>query len=104
MGGKLLLKLCANYRSTPRPNARNFHAKKEIKIGKILATIVTNVPVSIPLENTKWVGFIEPLRTKLLEFEMYSLIARLFPKLNKKKEVKSKKIEESKNKDQISMF
>jgi len=80
------------------------HNIEEIKIGKILATIVTNVPVSIPLENTKWVGFIEPLRTKLLEFEMYSLIARLFPKLNKKKEVKSKKIEESKNKDQISMF
>ena len=77
---------------------------EDIRIGKKLAAIVTNVPVQIPLEDTKWIGFIEPLRTKLLEFEMYSLIARLFPKLNKKKEVKSKKIEESKNKDQISMF
>lgn len=72
-----------------------------IKVGKLLATITTSAPVAIPLEDTKWVGFIEPLRAKLLEFEMYSLIARLFPK---QKKVVVKKAEVEKNKDQISMF
>ena len=76
---------------------------EEIKVGKKLATIMTSVPVPIPLEDTKWIGFIEPLRQKLLEFEMYSLIARLFPK-QKKTEVSRKKREEEKNKDQMSMF
>ncbi len=75
---------------------------EEIKIGKKLATICTTAPVEIPLEKTKWEGFIEPLRVQLLEFEMYSLIARLFPK-KKKSDVRSKKTEE-KNKDQMSMF
>ena len=76
---------------------------EDIKVGKKLATIMTSVPVPIPLEDTKWVGFIEPLREKLLEFEMYSLIARLFPKKKKETQIKKKK-EEEKNKDQISMF
>jgi DNA polymerase-1 len=76
---------------------------EDIKIGKQLATIVTSAPVEIPLKDTKWVGFIEPLRTKLLEFEMYSLIARLFPKQKKKTETKKMK-EENTNQDQISMF
>lgn len=75
---------------------------EEIKVGKKLATILTDAPVEIPLENTKWNGFIEPLRAKLLEFEMYSLIGRLFPK-KKKPEVRRQKTEE-KNKDQMSMF
>ena len=74
----------------------------DIKIGKKLATIVTTVPVTIPLKDTKWVGFIEPLKEKLLEFEMYSLVARLFPK-KKRIEVKRQRIEE-KSTDQISMF
>jgi len=76
---------------------------KSIKVGKKLATIITSVPVKIPLKDAKWVGFIEPLREKLLEFEMYSLIARLFPKQKKQLQVKKKK-EEKNNKDQISMF
>jgi DNA polymerase-1 len=76
---------------------------EEIKVGKQLATIMTNTPVSIPLEDTKWEGFIPQLREKLLEFEMYSLIARLFPKQKKKTEDRRQKIEE-KNKDQIRMF
>lgn len=76
---------------------------EEIKVGKQLAAIMTSVPVAIPLDDTKWVGFIEPLRQKLLEFEMYSLIARLFPK-QKKTEVSRRKKEEEKNKDQMSMF
>lgn len=76
---------------------------ENIKIGKQLATIVTSAPVEIPLKDTKWVGFIEPLRTKLLEFEMYSLIARLYPKQKKNVEIKKKK-EEKTNLDQISMF
>ena len=75
----------------------------DIKIGKQLATIVTTAPVKIPLENTKWEGFIEPLREKLLELEMYSLIARLYPRQKKKPEMK-KKNEEKINLDQISMF
>ncbi|MFH0773293.1 MAG: 5'-3' exonuclease H3TH domain-containing protein [bacterium] len=75
----------------------------DITVGKQLATIVTNAPVTIPLEDTKWIGFIEPLREKLLEFEMYSLIARLYPKQKKKNEIKKKR-EEKSNKDQISMF
>lgn len=74
----------------------------EIKVGQKLAAICTTAPVPIPLENTKWIGFIEPLRQKLMEFEMYSLIARLFPK-KKKTEVKKQKTEEI-NKDQMSMF
>lgn len=74
-----------------------------IEIGKQLATIMTTVPVGIPLKDTKWVGFIEPLREKLLEFEMYSLIARLFPKQKKATEMKKKR-EEKVNLDQISMF
>jgi len=75
---------------------------EEIKVGKQLATIKTDAPVDIALENTKWEGFIPELRTKLLEFEMYSLIARLFPKPKTKVEPKKKEVE--KNKDQISMF
>jgi DNA polymerase-1 len=74
---------------------------ENIRVGKKLATIVTDVPVKIPLEDTLWVGFIEPLRQKLLEFEMYSLIARLFPK---KKKAPEKKPVEEKNKDQLSIF
>ncbi len=84
-----------------KQNIRN--SIEDIKMGKKLATIVTSAPVAIPLEDTKWVGFIEPLREKLLEFEMYSLIARLFPKLKKKVETKKQK-EEINNKDQMSMF
>ncbi len=84
-----------------KQNIRN--SIEDIKMGKKLATIVTDAPVHIPLEDTKWVGFIEPLRAKLLEFEMYSLIARLFPKLKKKVETKKKK-EELSNRDQIAMF
>ena len=76
---------------------------KNIKIGKQLATIVTSVPVEIPLNDAKWVGFIEPLREKLMELEMYSLIARLFPKQKKKTEIKKKK-EEKSNRDQITLF
>lgn len=76
---------------------------EDIKIGKQLATIVTSAPVEIPLKDTKWNGFIEPLRAKLLEFEMYSLIARLYPKQKKSSEAKKKK-EEKVNSDQISMF
>ncbi|MCX6730475.1 MAG: hypothetical protein NTZ55_01380 [Candidatus Roizmanbacteria bacterium] len=76
---------------------------EDIKMGKQLATIVTSAPVEIPLKDTKWIGFIEPLRTKLLEFEMYSLIARLYPKQKKNVETKKKK-EEKNNLDQISMF
>ncbi len=75
---------------------------EDIQIGKQLATIVTDAPVNVHLEDTKWIGFIEPLREKLLQLEMYSLIARLYPKQKKEKEVK-KKIEE-KQKDQISLF
>jgi DNA polymerase I len=75
---------------------------EDIRIGKKLATIVTDVPLDINLIDTKWVGFIAPLRDKLLEMEMYSLIARLFPKQKKKVEAK-KKIEDT-QKDQISLF
>jgi len=75
---------------------------EQIKIGKQLAAIVTDVPLDIPLEKTQWVGFIEPLREQLLQFEMYSLVARLFPK--KKKDPIRKKPPEEKNKDQIQMF
>lgn len=75
---------------------------EDIRMGKKLATIVTDVPLEIDLSLTKWVGFIEPLREKLLEFEMYSLIARLFPRLKKKVEAKKKK--EEIQKDQISLF
>jgi DNA polymerase-1 len=74
----------------------------DIRMGKKLATIVTNVPVKIDLDKTRWLGFIDPLRDKLLEFEMYSLIARLYPKLKKK--VEKKKKAEDKQKDQISLF
>jgi len=76
---------------------------ENIKVGKLLATIMTSAPVEIPLENTQWIGFIEPLREKLLEFEMYSLIARLFPK-KKKIEDRKQKTEKEINKDQMSMF
>lgn len=75
---------------------------EDIRMGKQLATIVTDAPVSIDLPNTKWIGFIEPLRAKLLELEMYSLIARLYPKLKKK--VETKKKTEDIQKDQISLF
>lgn len=75
---------------------------KEIRMGKKLATIVTDAPITIDLKATKWIGFIEPLREKLLELEMYSLIARLYPKLKKK--IEPKKIVEDKQKDQISLF
>ena len=77
--------------------------RENIIIGKKLATIVTSVPVKIPLEDTKWLGFIEPLREKLLEFEMYSLIARLYPKQKKATGIKKKNLEKD-NKDQINMF
>jgi len=85
-----------------KENIRNNIA--DIKMGKQLATIVTTAPVKIPLENTKWEGFIEPLREKLLEFEMYSLIARLYPKQKKKTEERRKKKEEVNNRDQITLF
>ncbi len=75
---------------------------EDIRMGKKLATIITNVPIKIDLDKTKWMGFIEPLREKLLELEMYSLIARLYPK--QKKKVESKKKIEDKQKDQISLF
>ena len=75
---------------------------EDIRMGKKLATIVTNIPLEMDLNLTKWVGFIEPLREKLLELEMYSLIARLYPK--QKKKVESKKKIEDKQKDQISLF
>lgn len=74
-----------------------------IKMGKQLATIMTSVPIKFSLDKAKWVGFIEPLKEKLLEFEMYSLIARLYPKQKKIEERKQKK-EIVKNQDQISMF
>lgn len=77
---------------------------ENIKMGKQLATIVTSAPISFSLSETKWIGFIEPLREKLLEFEMYSLIVRLFPKQKKKTERRSEKLVKEKNKDQISMF
>lgn len=73
-----------------------------IRMGKKLAAIVTDVPIKMDLEKTRWTGFIEPLREKLLELEMYSLIARLYPKQKKKIEPK-KKIEDQ-QKDQISLF
>lgn len=75
---------------------------EDIRMGKKLATIVTDVPLHLDLNMTKWMGFIDPLRDKLLEFEMYSLIARLYPK--QKKKVESKKKIEDKQKDQISLF
>lgn len=75
---------------------------EDIRMGKKLATIVTDVPLHIDLSMTKWMGFINPLRDKLLAFEMYSLIARLYPK--QKKKVESKKKIEDKQKDQISLF
>jgi DNA polymerase-1 len=73
----------------------------DIKMGKQLATILTDISISFNLTDSKWIGFIEPLREKLLHFEMYSLAGRLFPK--KKKPVE-KKIAVEINKDQISMF
>ncbi|MFZ2206350.1 MAG: 5'-3' exonuclease H3TH domain-containing protein [Microgenomates group bacterium] len=73
----------------------------DIKMGKQLATILTDIPISFKLADSKWIGFIDSLREKLLSFEMYSLAGRLFPK--KKKPVEKKAIVE-KNKDQISMF
>lgn len=75
---------------------------EDIRLGKKLATIVTNIPLEMDLDRTKWVGFIEPLREKLLELEMYSLIARLYPK--QKKKVERKKKTEDTQKDQISLF
>lgn len=75
---------------------------EDIRIGKKLATIITNIPLEMDLDRTKWVGFIEPLREKLLELEMYSLIARLYPK--QKKKVERKKKTEDTQKDQISLF
>lgn len=75
---------------------------EDIRMGKKLATIITDIPLKIDLTATKWVGFIDPLRDTLLELEMYSLIARLYPKLKKKGETKKKT--EEKQKDQISLF
>jgi DNA polymerase-1 len=75
---------------------------EDIRLGKKLATIVTDIPLEMDLDRTKWVGFIEPLREKLLELEMYSLIARLYPK--QKKKVERKKKTEDTQKDQISLF
>ncbi len=74
---------------------------EDIKIGKQLATILTNIPITFKLTDSKWVGFTEPLREKLLSYEMYSLAGRLFPK---KKKPTEKTIAVEKNKDQISMF
>ncbi|MFZ2026087.1 MAG: 5'-3' exonuclease H3TH domain-containing protein [Microgenomates group bacterium] len=74
---------------------------EDIKMGKKLATILTDIPITFDLTDAKWNGFNEVLKTKLLEFEMYSLAGRLFPK-QKKTVVKKKEVEV--NTDQISMF
>jgi len=74
---------------------------EDIKIGKQLATILTDIPIAFKLTDSKWIGFIEPLREKLLSYEMYSLAGRLFPK---KKKPTEKKVAVEKNKDQMSMF
>jgi len=74
----------------------------DIKIGKRLATILTNAPIELKLSETQWNGFSDSFKQRMLEFEMYSLVARFFPRPKKAVEVK-KKISED-NKDQIRMF
>jgi DNA polymerase-1 len=75
--------------------------KQDIVVGKKLASIVTTAPIAINLSQTAWTGFSEPFKEKMIELEMYSLVARLFPRPKKTPAVKKEK---EQSKDQISLF
>lgn len=51
---------------------------KEIQIAKQLAQIVVDVPLDFNLEKTQFSWFNEDLKKYLTEFEMFSIIKRLF--------------------------
>lgn len=74
---------------------------ENIRIGLQLSTVKTDAPISINLNETEWKGFSDELKNQFLTWEMYSLIARLYPKQKIKQ---PKKKEGVINKDQISLF
>lgn len=73
----------------------------DIEVGKRLATVKTDVAIDVELDKTTWNGFSEDLKKQFLEWEMYSLIARLYPK---QKAISQKKKESKVDTNQMSMF
>lgn len=52
--------------------------KKEIKLAKHLAVIVTDAKIKFKLENAKFQGFSEDLKKAFIDLEMRSLLQRFF--------------------------
>jgi len=75
--------------------------KDNVFMSKKLATIITNVPLDIDIEKTKFHWFKSELKDYLLNFEMKSLAKRLFEE--KKMRATSKKSSNSSS-DQMGLF
>jgi len=75
--------------------------KESILLAKQLAQIKTDVEINYDVESTLFTGFNESLKKYLLEFEMFGLVNRIYPR--GKKEVVLKKTVKSQT-DQISLF
>lgn len=72
--------------------------QKDVELGKKLAVIVKDVPIEVPKEQSKYVGFHTDLQPFLTEYELYSIMSRIF----KTKKTKQPKNEEPK--PQLSLF
>lgn len=70
------------------------HEKENILISKKLATIVTNIPLDITIDELAFKGFHLDLKNYFIQYEMKSMVARFFGEKPKKveleKEVKKK--------------
>jgi len=75
--------------------------KDNVFLSKKLATIITDVDLNINLDLAKYQGLNESLKNYLLQFEMYSLVNRLY---KKKKELPMEKKIKKVPENQIGLF
>lgn len=78
--------------------------KEHIELSHKLATILTNVEISIPLQNCVFQGFNQQMENKLKDLELYSLINRLLKKSPEPKILLQKKKKSKNDESQSSLF
>lgn len=81
------------------------NCKESVQMSHQLATILTNIDVKLNIKDSVFTGFNPKLKDFLKQYEMYSLMNRIFNERIKKESAVTKKTEEKKkDENQIGLF
>lgn len=78
---------------------------ESVRISHELATILTNLQINFSIDSAKFIGFHEQLKDFMSQYEMHSLVNRIFPKVRSQSISNTTKNKKTiSNQNQIELF